>query len=437
MTGTATSPVITTAIVFIQRPAVRQLVRDQLKELGIPDVVTVIQTLECIKTLKQHEKALLILEGTQDIKSFVTVLKAAQGLYSADTRPIFTIGQEITNQMISIAAEYNVARVQTNQVSKQSIRSHLQAIVDLESDVTSMRSILVQVADLQAMGEFSDAEEKLNTMVKTFENHPRPYAELINNLIHLDHWDQAFATAETMRKKFPDDLRMMHLYGRCLMKQKRFKEAKDFFSKANLVNPFNSERLVHLGYALLKLQEIPDAKSNFSAAIQLDETNSEAISGFSICAMVEGDVNEALKLMKEISTPREMAALFNDAAIIAIHREDFDTGLMLYNTAIGIAKNEKQILARLYYNKGLAFHKWQRTNEALLAFKLASEVDSSFEKAIHNVRIISRNLTHTMQSEASFDQGAARNLNGLSPTQTEAAISTAEEYSQDFEDESI
>jgi tetratricopeptide (TPR) repeat protein len=221
------------------------------------------------------------------------------------------------------------------------------------------------------------------------------------------------------------------------MKQKRFKEAKDFFSKANLVNPFNSERLVHLGYALLKLQEIPDAKSNFSAAIQLDETNSEAISGFSICAMVEGDVNEALKLMKEISTPREMAALFNDAAIIAIHREDFDTGLMLYNTAIGIAKNEKQILARLYYNKGLAFHKWQRTNEALLAFKLASEVDSSFEKAIHNVRIISRNLTHTMQSEASFDQGAARNLNGLSPTQTEAAISTAEEYSQDFEDESI
>ena len=68
----------------------------------------------------------------------------------------------------------------------------------------------------------------------------------------------------------------------------------------------------------------------------------------------------------------------------------FEEGLKLYHTALTQVVRKPDVLARVVFNMGLGFLKWEKPEFAVKAFKRAASLDPKFEKAAHNVRVLEK-----------------------------------------------
>jgi tetratricopeptide (TPR) repeat protein len=277
-------------------------------------------------------------------------------------------------------------------VSVQTISVHLNSIILGEDNVGSLRNQLAKVAAIQAASDWDGAEDQLNDLRDDFGNDPRLMAELINNLINQDKWDIALKVATELRQQHPGDIRGMHLYGRCMLKFSRYDDACTVLKAANFFNPFNVDRLIDLGNALLNSDKVALAEESFNSALAIEADSLEAIRGKSKCRLMEGDVNEALSLLRQLSSPRELASVFNDSAIISIRLGRFQVGIQLYRAAIKAVGSTPLVVAKLYFNLGIAFHKTGEIEDAYEAFRTAVLTDPGFVGAVFNYRICALRL---------------------------------------------
>lgn len=383
---------ISDALLYVARADLRPIFRKILKDLGVINIVTPDSVDACMVELLRYDRGLLILDWNNNTGEVVKILAAAQAKYSTDTRAIFLLVAEVNSDLLAISAEYNVSRVHTGPVSMQTLRAHLHSIVGAEDNSTGLRCKLAQVAALQAVNDLTLAEDLLNDLRDEFQDDARVLAEQINNLILQDKWSLARDLASDLRHRYPGDIRGMHLYGRCLLKFGRYDEACEVLKAANFLNPFNADRLVDLGTALLNLDRIKHAEESYNAALALVSDHPEAIKGKSQCRLLEGDVNEALELLRQFSTSRELAAVFNDSAIISIRHSRFAQGVTLYRAAMKAVGARSDILAKLHFNLGIAFFKAGSLDDAFDEFKISYIEDSSFRDAAFNLRICALRL---------------------------------------------
>jgi tetratricopeptide (TPR) repeat protein len=425
---------ITEAILFVSRPDLRPVFRKALKDVGINSVATPESVDACNVELLKSDRALLIIDWSGNLKETSRILKAAQGNYSADTRAIMLMIPEINEEILAAAAEYNVARVHSGQVSIQTISSHISAIVVGETAVQSLRGQLTKAAAYQAAGDWTYAGQLLEEMRDDYDDDPRVLAEIVNNFIHQEHWTEALEVAKELKTLFPKDIRGLHLYGRCMMKFARYDEAATALRAANIFNPFNAERLVGLGNALLNSGKLNEAETSFNAALDVEAGNPDALKGKSKCRLLEGDVNSALAILRELSSPREVGSVFNDAAIISIRLGRFAEGIQLYRAAIKAVGSDRSVVARLYFNLGIAFHKGGEPENAYESFKVAVQADGGFEGALYNFRICAVRIGKVDEFRrltASLRQAPNR------PETRSTTSGIIEEFDDSFEDEKI
>jgi tetratricopeptide (TPR) repeat protein len=378
------TPSIKAAILFVARATLRPALRQELKAAGIGEVLAP-ETLEaCVAGLVHHDRALLVVDWDHGLETVNLVLKAAQGAFNVDTRPIFLLAPATSAEVVATGAEYGVARLHTGEVTKSALSEHLQALLDEESDDTGLRHELTRIADARRRGDWLAAGTLLAALQARFPDHRRVNCELVENLIHEEKWEQAAAIVDALSVTDGNNLRVRHLKARCLMKQGRFDAAANLLQECQLVNPFHVERLIDLGNALLQAARYGEARQSFDEALRLEQKSAAARQGQLQCRLVQGDVNDALKLMRELSGPRELAAVFNNAAILAIRHGRFEQGQSLYHTAIGTLGERERLTARLIFNLGLAYHKQGKGEEALSSFERACRIDPTFAAARTN-----------------------------------------------------
>src|SRR5690606_32135063 len=193
---------------------------------------------------------------------------------------------------------------------------------DWSSDVCSsdlLRDTLTKVAEARRSGDWAIAGKLLSDLHERIPDDRRVTCELASNLMQEDRWDEAQTILQQLTVVDGTNLRAMHLLARCHMKQGRFENASEILKQTKLLNPFHVERLLDFGQVLLQLDLIKEALENFDLVLDMDEKNQEARIGKGQCMLMEGDVNDALKFLRELSNPRELAAAFNNAAILSIH----------------------------------------------------------------------------------------------------------------------
>lgn len=380
------------AIVYVCRASIRPVVRQELKAAGINNLVPVETPESCIQALAQMPHALLVVDWDHGPKIVNNVLRAAQSTFKTDTRPIFLIAAQVSMEVIAVGTEYNVSRLLTGEISRSVIHEHVENIVREESDAASIRSLFLRVAEARARGELAQASQLLAELHARFPDNLRITCELADNLIQEDRWSEAHTILEQAKAHDQQSLRSQHLIARCLMKMGRDQDAAAILERCKLINPFNIERLLDLGHALLRLGEIRTAARNFEEVLELDGTNTDAMKGTAQCRLAEGDVNEALVLLRQLSGPQELASIFNNAAILSIRQGRFDAGLTLYKTALGAVGKKDRLVSRLLFNLGIALTKNQRMAEALQCFERAVTHDRFFEKAQHNASVLKARL---------------------------------------------
>jgi len=372
-------------IVHTPRVDLRDAVREELKGLGVGNALVPSNRDDCIEKLVKNPESVLVLDWELGAEDVNVILSSVKGHFLVETRPVFLVTPDISDGIIAVAAEYGVSQVHAGPISRLTITECLEAIFKEDNETKVVRDTLVQVANARHKGDWSLATPILIELHDKLPEHERVATELAENLIYENAWQQALKVLEPFANQDPPSVRAMHLKGRCLMQAGDYDKAVAILEKAKLINPHNVDRLIDLGNAFLRVDRIDEAMENFDAATSIEPTRKDAQVGKGQCLLMAGEVNEALGLLKAISGPRELASIFNTAAVLSMRNGHHEKGMSLYKSAMAaIGKNDK-IQARLYFNMGLGYKRWNKPEKAAACFAKSLELDPSYEKAArHN-----------------------------------------------------
>jgi tetratricopeptide (TPR) repeat protein len=206
-------------------------------------------------------------------------------------------------------------------------------------------------------------------------------------------------------------------------------KAIELLERAKLINPHNVDRLIDLGHAFINADQLEAANAQFEEALGLDGDRKEAKEGKGQVMLMNGDVNEALTLLKSVSGPRELASIFNTSAVLSIRAGRFDQGMQLYRSALAALGRNDKIAARLLFNMGMGYERMHKAEKALTCYTKSLELDPMYAKAARHKEVAEKAVAAgggkavpaPDAAEAPFDEedfagrGAGKKKNALLP----------------------
>jgi Flp pilus assembly protein TadD len=372
----APAPILATA-----DPALEKVVREQIATLGLPSPHVARTCEQAIERLMRDARAVLVLDWAMGAAEATQVLAAIKGHFLVEVRPILLVCAQMDPKALATGAEFGVSQVHEGVPQPATLRSSLAALLAEDADTRDVQASLVEIATVRSKGEWELATGLLRELAERQPTHERVQLELAENLIVEGHLQEARALLEPLAGGDPPHVRALHLLGRALMREGRYDDAIEHLSRAKLLSPHNVDRLVELGQVLLTVDRVDEARESFEAASELAPERADARSGQGTCMLLAGEVSEALSLMKAMSGPREIAAMFNTAAIVSMRHGRHAQGINLYRAALKAIGGDKGVAARVHFNLGLGYRRWGKLPAARAAFDECLALDPTFAKA--------------------------------------------------------
>ena len=114
-----------------------------------------------------------------------------------------------------------------------------------------------------------------------------------------------------------------------------------------------------------------------------------------------------MDLIKGSTSEREVASIFNLAAIMNIREKNYEQGINLYQVAVNSISNDNAIAARLYFNAGLGFKRWDKFENARRCLEKSRELDPTFAKSQSLIeRLDSKPALATAKIDALIGEGS-------------------------------
>lgn len=370
-----------TLIIHTLKNDLRESLRNAAKAKNIEEIKITTQADECVETLFKYPDALAFIDGNIEAEAINQILGATANKFKCENRPICLMVPTPDSNLIHAAYEYKVALTVSGALSYNDC---VKALDDLEIAITEGQKIQEDLTKIAVAREGNQWEAATSILEKLHQQNPSNAmicCELAENHIAANQWKNAKDVVLPHTISKDPDLRALNILARCEMQDGNFSEAIANFEKANLLNPLNVERLIDLGHSFLNIDDVENAMASFDAALKVDKRNQKAKQGKGQALLQSGEVDAAIKLINSVSSPRELASIFNTAAIICIRNKKFPKGLQLYKSALAALEDQKPLLARIYFNVGIAFKKQSLEKRALACFKITLQLDPNFEKA--------------------------------------------------------
>lgn len=382
-------------IVASTRKGVINIIQQVMEELAAKSVMIQIENaVDAKDALTEQPRSLLFVDWNLGPDVAVQILK--QGRSEANglnLRPILLLIPNVTSEIAAIAMEYSVTKIFAGQITAPSLKEQIGQVRQMIDADQAIADQLESVAEARKSGDKSRVDQILSSLYEQYPNDLRLLVEYAEHLIETNQWVRAEVLLHPLWSREPPYIRALSAYSRCLIKKGSLSDAEGVLKRAKVINPYNVDRLISLGEVLLMSGKAQEAQVNFSEALQFDRGNKDAKAGKAKCQLLQNDINDALNLVKEIATPRELASIFNMAAVIASRDQKYEHSVKLYQTAISLVASDPWLVARLAFNQGLAFHKWDKPQEAREQFDLATKLDPSYAKASRATAALNRSET--------------------------------------------
>lgn len=389
--------------VFSGRKELVEAIKSAVKSLKLKNV-RVESSSELQKFLgmiKDRRGICVVIDLERGVIPCIKLLKDESKIENRHSRPSLLFALEISDHVVEMATEYMVTQVHSGPLSEGSVKMTLEELVQEVDSISDIQEQLSQVSIAREQDEWEDAMEILEDLRKSNPDNLRVATEIAENLMHFDKWKEAYEVLEPILSAGGKDPRMMNMIGRCLLKLNKPEEASKVMGAAHLLNPYNVDRLLELGHLYLDLDKTKEAREKFEEAMDLEPDNKEAGKAVAQSCLLDGEINEGLKLLRQVANKRELASVFNTAGILCVRKKQIDKAIALYDAAIKALEGDERVRAKLYFNAGVAHFRTGKDKIALGFFERAIQADSSMTKARHNAVLLGSTVVKDDGSGAS------------------------------------
>ncbi len=372
---------IADVIIFTAREDLATMATAHLKMKGVSSIFVYDNVDDTEDSLANHKKALLIIDWQIDAEKVVQVLLFNRKRHPDQLRPILLIVDKISEQIVVTATEYAVTQIFAEELTFKNLGARLTSLIMLDSLPSDIKKVLSQVADARKVEDWKLSLVLLQKCLAKNPTNQLLKCEAGESLLYMGDYDNALKILEPFRRGKPPYLRGQHMLSRCLLKLGKAEEAQQILSATMLFNPFDCDRLVDLGRALFQLERFQEAGVQFETALKIDGKHQGALLGKSKCSLLDGHVNDALIILKEITSPEELASIFNTCAVITIRKGKHEAGMDLYRAALKAVGTNTVLQARLFFNMGLGYRRLNLKEKAKACYENAVKLDPKFVKA--------------------------------------------------------
>ena len=387
----ATSP-FPGVIVFTSRTDILSVFRAELKEVHMDPIVTPEGVTRCIEDLIRFRDGLLILDWGVGVDKAVQVLEAVRSPTRMEMRPIFLFSQDDQDDLEGVAFEYGVVYVHKGEMTRNVIKQCIQDVIKVEGVPEDVREGYQMVAEARKRGDWAASLLILKGLHEQFPDLERIRIDYAENLFKNGQKDEAKTLLVPYCDQKDADPRALNIMGRIQLVENDVTGATTTLQKAKLINPFNIDRLLALGDAYLKINKPTMAEKEFKEALGHGHQSTRAVEGLGKSLLVGGKINEGLAFLKQMSSNREMASVFNAAAILSIRGNRYSEGMKLYNVAFETVEREAQVVGKLAFNMGIALHRQGKNDRAIICLGIAQKLDPENDKAKKNYLAMAKQL---------------------------------------------
>ena len=422
------------AIIFTDRSDVRNAVRDELRRIGLKsdDLHAPSDQAQMLVMINKLKEAVLILDWDAGAESVLSVLEMNVEKGKQDAHSVFLITSKVDQNIVAAASEFSVDKIHSGEISSLAIKEALTAIFKAAQNESPIKKLLKKMGEYKKSGDYDKVDGILAPLYEKMPTNPRIAVEYGENLIEIGDLKKAKEVLTVAAKAEPPYARAKHALAKVFLKEKNPTMAVNCMQGAQLISPYNVNRLLEMGEIFLDLGEASKAKSSFDDAMSIAPKSKRAVAGKGTAMLDLGEVNEALSLIKESANSKELASIFNTAAILAMKKGDHDNAMNLYKTALNAVQNNKKVESRLWYNLGIGYVKWRKPKKSLDCFKKSVELDANYENAAHNIAVMEKALGGPQQ-KGSVSKARAEAKDDLMDLGNLDESLTSDSLSQGFE----
>ena len=274
---------------------------------------------------------------------------------------------QLTEQDLLFGVELGIKRMFFGAMRDDEIRAFIKQYA---LEVTENGSIAFIEAEVMSALFLGDAQgikhqcKKMSMLDKSSEDVNRLSALLYE--AKMDYKRMEFHLTQVLKIN-PQNLWAANYLGRYYLRNRRVAEGIEILKKLSRFHELNSERMLTLGEAYLNAGRGAEAGEILEKGQQLigepDDRFSESLAKVQV---LKGDMQSALKKLGKLHLSAPVLVFLNTRAVMASRGNMIDEGIRLYNEAVaGCNPADKVIMAKLYFNLGLAFVRIEKYDEAI------------------------------------------------------------------------
>ncbi len=243
---------------------------------------------------------------------------------------------------------------------------------------------------------------------------------------HAGFYHKAKQYALEALEKGGDSIHILNVLGKTLMQLREFPSALRCLENAQVISPVNIKRLCQIAESHLELENDQGYEKHIDEALKLDEDAPTIKTTEAKAAIKRGQHDKAKSLMQKLDSLKEIVVFTNNRAVALIRTDHYSEGVSLYEDAImSMPEDERDILATLYYNIGLAKARKDLLDESLHYLKKADTYE--IEKIRHKIQSLRTRVEEALINETPL------HLKSTPVSNLDSETEFAQKYMQDME----
>ena len=319
---------------------------------------------------KNEEPSLIIQEWKlRGLSGSAFVQKIRQlGFYKV---PIVVLSSHVSESDKTLLNEMTVAALIVKPIGDDELFNKLMHILNEQIDPTQSRFLKHEILNNLKQGKIKKAH---SIRKKYFALEKIPSFEKYHVNAEFAFYQEQYAKAKTMAQKSlkenPQNLNVINLMGKILLKLDGYENALVFLEKAKAFSPQNIERLCDISQAAVESGQVEKAEDAIAAGKQLDADSELLNEAEANLALRTGQPLDQHGFNQESGTVTNVVSFLNNRAVMLSKCNKLEESIELYNKSLkSIPASFVDTRAMISYNLALSYSKKGQLNDSLKLLK--------------------------------------------------------------------